>query len=224
MSGVLNTTIVKLLKSGDRRGCTELVHKYQKPLLAQAVRVFGLRREEAEELVGDVLLAVVRTIHSFEFRKGESDFHVWVVTLFRNRVRDAARKQAAQGALFESFTERFGDEHEHPTPADQDVIAGIVRAYQNEMSGDGPGHSASLLAVADVLEKLESWERVLLRCRALDVPYEDIARYTGKQVHYLKVYHARVKKKLKKLMQQHYPELALNDQRQDRQDSATRLA
>ncbi len=207
MSGVLNTTIVKLLKSGDRRGCAELVNKYQKPLLAQAVKVFGLGRQEAEELVGDVLLAVVQNIHSFDFRKGETDFHVWVVTLFRNRVRDIARKQASQHVLFETFNECFGDEHDYVSAAEREVIAGIVRAYQNEMSDDPPEYASSLIAVADVLEKLESWERVLLRCRALDVPYEDIARYTGKPVHYLKVYHARVKKKFMKMMLEHHPDI-----------------
>jgi len=56
---------------------------------------------------------------------------------------------------------------------------------------------------------METWERVLLRCRALDVPYEEIARYTGKTAKQLKVYHARVKKRFMKLLAQHYPELTI---------------
>lgn len=213
MSGVLNTTIVKLLKSGERRGCSELVSKYQRPLRAQAVKVFGLPQEEAEELVADVLLAVVQNIHSFEFKKGENDFHMWVITVFRNRVRDAVRRKAQQGRLFESFNELFGDEHYRSSAVDKEVVAGIVKAYQDELSDSQPEHATSLIAIADVLERLESWERVLLRCRALGVPYEDIARYTGKQVHYLKVYHTRVKKKFMKMLLEHHPNILIHEHR-----------
>ena len=60
-----------------------------------------------------------------------------------------------------------------------------------------------------MLEVMESWERVLLRCRALDVPYEEIARYTGKTPAQLKVYHSRVKQKFVRLLAERYPELAV---------------
>jgi DNA-directed RNA polymerase specialized sigma24 family protein len=64
-----------------------------------------------------------------------------------------------------------------------------------------------LQVIAETLEQMEAWERVLLRCRALDVSYDDIATYTGRPARQLKTYHARTKKKFLRLLAQHYPEV-----------------
>jgi DNA-directed RNA polymerase specialized sigma24 family protein len=137
------------------------------------------------------------------------------MTIFRNRVRDFVRHRAITEGLEQQFEESALDDEEGYTRAEQEVVREIVRRYQDSLrqddkgsSGDGERTAASLKAVADVLETMESWERVLLRCRALDVPYEDIASYTDKPVRQLKVYHARVKKKFVRLLMQHSPQLA----------------
>ena len=211
MAALSNKTVVQELKSGNRLGCTHLVNLYQARLIDEAVRVFHLPREDAEELVGDVLLLVIKNIHTFEFRKGEGDFNGWVITIFRNKVRDFIRKAATTGDLIERFEEAELEEDKTFSKTEQQVTEAIVRRYQEavrQAEGENVGPvAAKLLAIADTLDRLEPWERVLLRCRALDVPYEDIAGYTDKPVAQLKVYHARVKKKFVRILSEQYPEL-----------------
>ena len=215
MARIANKELVGLLKAGNPAGCRHLVEHYQGRLIGEAVNVFDIGQEDAEEIVSDVLLAAVQKIHDFEFKRWDTDFHVWVMTIFKNRVRDFVRHRAINEGIEQRFEESTSDDDEGYTKAEQDVVQEIVRRYQeslvedeNEASRNGQRAASTLKAIVDVLESMESWERVLLRCRALDVPYEDIASYTNKPVRQLKVYHARVKKKFVRLLMQHSPHLS----------------
>lgn len=208
MARISNKQMVEELQRGDRQGCVHLVDVYQGLLLHEAVRVFRIRREDAEEIVSDTLLVVVRKISGFRFKRGDGDFHLWVMTIFRNRVRDFVRHQALHGKLIEGFSENVDE--------DDVLMRSVVRQYQSEVQREMQEEPETMVGVgklqmiADVLDTMESWERVLLRCRALDVPYEDIATYTGKPVKQLKVYHARVRAKFVTLLAKHFPELQKN--------------
>jgi len=200
--------LVEELKAGERRGCTHLVDAFQGRLMWEAEHVFRLVHEDAEELVSDVLLLVVQKIHCFRFRRDEKDFHFWVMAIFRNKLKDLVRHKALTKGLLEYFDEqRFSDSEETPG-AEREVVAAIVKEYEDSIRrNDGGGHEsgnhAALERVADVLESMEPWERVLLRCRALDIPYREIAGYTLKSEGQLKVYHARVTKKFIRLYSDH---------------------
>ena len=215
MAQVSNGEIVGALKAGDPAGCRHLVELYQDRLLGEAVQVFHLPHLDAEELVSDVLLTVIERVDGFEFKRGDGDFHFWVMTIFRNRVRDFARHSALTDGLMESFQEAALENEETYSSVEKQVVATIVRKYEESLAeandveegGNGTDCSSKLKLIEETLEKMETWERVLLRCRALDVPYEDIARYTGKSTKQLKVYHARVKKRFVKQLALHYPEL-----------------
>lgn len=213
MARASNKQIVQELKHGNPSGCRHLVELYQERLVGDAVGVFDVLQEDAEELVSDVLLTVVEKIQAFEFKRGEGDFHYWVMTIYRNRVRDFVRHQAITGGLEERFQESEYDDDEQYSGTEREVVAGIVRRYQDSLReadalSDAAGGGEKLRIVTETLEGMETWERVLLRCRALDVPYEEIAGYTGKPAKQLKVYHARVKKKFVKMLMEHFPELA----------------
>lgn len=213
MGRVTNRQVVEELKNGDQIGAVHLVDLYQSRLISEAVNVFHMPLLDSEEIVNDVLLAVVQRIQSFTFGKSDGDFHFWVMTIFRNRVRDFARHQTLTEGWMVNFAETEKENPAEYTESELEVTRSIVREYeeslrisdQNESgSARGPG---KLQRISEVLESLETWERVLLRCRALDIPYEDIAKYTGKTAKQLKVYHGRVKKKFVKLLSQYYPEL-----------------
>ena len=216
MPNVSHRQVVQELKEGNRLGCNHLIASYQDRLLGEAVHVFHVPLPDAEELVSDVLLAVVRNIHSFEFKKSEADFHYWIMTIFRNRVRDFVRHRALTDGLVEYFEESALECRDEFSSTEREVVAAIVRDYQESLclpdeeraTDDKESAKGKLHVIAETLERMETWERVLLRCRALDVPYEEIAGYTGKTAKQLKVYHARVKRKFMKLLAQHYPELA----------------
>ncbi|MBX2989893.1 MAG: sigma-70 family RNA polymerase sigma factor [Bacteroidetes bacterium] len=188
-----------------------LADAFQNKLLHEAVNVFGLNVQDSEELVSDVLVSVVTKIHSFEFKRHDSDFNGWVIRIFRNRVRDYVRQRAAAAESFVEFIDDPLTNGEGCSPQEKELANYIVRQYEHAnrdaVDGCNGGISSKLMAIADALDRLESWERVLLRCRALDISYEEIAGYTRKPVAHLKVYHARVKKKFIKLLAEYYPEL-----------------
>jgi RNA polymerase sigma factor (sigma-70 family) len=217
-----NNTIVRELRERDRLGCVHLVDAFQARLIGEAVSLFHVALEDAEELVSDVLLNVVKNIDAFQFKRSESDFTSWVVTIFRNRMRDFVRHQAKSDGLVQRFEESELEADETYSGTARDVVAMIVRNYEEAIRRSDGGDarvrndgeiSEKLIAIADALDRLESWERVLVRCRALEVPYEDIAKYTDKPVAQLKVYHARVKKKFVKLLAETYPELLHHEER-----------
>jgi len=212
-SRATNRQIVQELQAGDRRGCAHLLDAYQAKLTWEAEHVFRLLREDSEEIVSDVLLSVVRKIHRFQFRRGEEDFHFWVMAVFRNKVRDFLRHQALTRGVMEYFDEQRLEDVEASSPTDREVVASFFRSYQASLERDELDEAASeetgaLHKVTEVLEKLEPWERVLLRCRALDVPYEEISGYTGKNVKQLKVYHARVRRKFLRIFENLSQEVA----------------
>ena len=220
MARIPNRQIVKELKEGDRLGCVHLVAIYHNRLIGEAMDVFQVPQLDAEELINDVLLAVVEKISSFEFKRSDGDFHYWVMTIFRNKVKDFLRHQSRREGVMESFHEPSLEEEREYTSTEREVIAALLRAYEHPMEqsseenkGGAPNGSGRLRLIVEALDRLETWERVLLRCRALDVPYEEIALYTGKPSNHLKVYHARVKKKFVKILAESYGEPTMYETR-----------
>jgi RNA polymerase sigma factor (sigma-70 family) len=212
MARVSNQQIVRELKEGDRIGCRHLVDLYQWRLLGEATRLFRVPRVDAEELVNDVLLAVVNKISTFEFKRSDGDFHFWVMTVFRNRVRDFMRHRALTDGLGENIDEAALEDDKTYSASEREVVRSILQNYEEALTlpedGEAPAKNnagGALEAIAQALDKLETWERVLLRCRALEIPYEEIARQTGKPAKHLKVYHARVKKKFLNILAQYVP-------------------
>ncbi len=215
MPRISEAQVVRELKDGDRDGCRHLVEQFQALLTGQGTNVFRIPRADVEELVSDTLLAVVKGIGRFQFRNGEGDLTCWISTIFRNRVRDFLRHKAQSGRLLTQFEESALENEDDYSQAEHQVVIAIVRSYQEALrvaggDRDSPpsdGAAGKLRVIEETLEEMEPWERVLLRCRALEIPFQEIAEYTGKPVAQLKVYHGRVKKKFIRLLARHYPEL-----------------
>ena len=202
-----NQQIVRELKEGDQRGCRHLIEAYQDRLVTEAVHVFQVPLLDAEELVSDVLLTVVTKVGTFQFKRSDGDFHYWVMTIFRNRVRDFMRRRATTEGLQVHFDEAALEDDETYSSAEREVVRTLIRRYEESLRSPGGSDRdagadtvGKLHVVIEVLDQLETWERVLLRCRALGIPYEEIAQYTEKPAKQLKVYLARVKKKFLKLL------------------------
>lgn len=208
MSRVSNRQLVEELQSGNRLGCTHLVEVYHRRLLYECIRVFEIDPRDSEEIVDDVLLSVVQKIGTFSFKKSDSDFHYWIMTIFRNKVRDFVRRRVV---LYGSAGPTVGLYATNGNGED-DESSGLVQAAINEYERsilDDDEEKDPLGWVAEVLDTMHPWERVLLRCRALEVPYNDIARYTGKTAVQLKAYHPRVKKRFLRLLAERASEKGL---------------
>ena len=206
---ISNRQIVDELKEGKRCGYEHLTGQFQKKLLREAISKYGLPLQDAEEVVNDALLAAVDGIKRFEFKKSDSDFGWWMKVILRNRALDHLKKRMARGGLMSYFDEALFEDETSARGSEKEVVAWIVRCYQDSLQGkDGEDRNRRTVDILfDVLETMEPWERVLLRCRAQDVSYAEIARYTGKTVAQLKVYHGRVRKKLSRLLLERHPDL-----------------
>ena len=53
-----------------------------------------------------------------------------------------------------------------------------------------------LNVLQQLLDEMEDWERILLLMRGQDIPYSEISKFVNKPEKQLKVYYARLKKKL----------------------------
>lgn len=201
MSRISNRQLVEELKSGHYKGAHNLVQAYQRTLIAECIRSFSLDPMDAEEIANDVLVSVIQKIYQFQFKRSDSDFHFWVMAILRNRVRDFVRRGMRAGC---DGAETFP---QGPFAENGASIQAAVRFFERSLQEDELTRP-DLSAVVDALEALKPWERVLLQCRALGMSYGDIAGYTGKTCNQLKVYHARVKSKFKRLLSERLPETA----------------
>jgi RNA polymerase sigma factor (sigma-70 family) len=169
--------------------------------------MYRIDRADAEELVSDVLLLVASRIVGFEFKKADSDFRSWVLTILRNRARDYLRRTSADRHPMASLDDQVIPDDSFLRAHDDEVTISIIRGL------GGRGHEVHDLfrehekvsQLKEILETMPVWEQVLLRCRALDIPYEEIATYTGKPASVLKVYHRRVQKKIRKKIETQFP-------------------
>jgi len=195
-----NREIVEDLRKGTERGYRRFSNEYRKRLIHEAVSSYNVSRDDAEELANDVLMVVAAEIDRFRFRDSDNNFRSWVLTIFRNRIRDHMRKCSTIAHL----RDRLNDSN---TPADRslmlsldnEVVVSSSRGATRPAEPDSDKTSGSRLdQLSEALESLAPWEQVLLRCRAMGIPYEDIAKYTGKKATILKVYHRRVCEKLRR--------------------------
>ncbi len=208
MSRVSNRQLVEELQSGNRLGCSHLVETYHRRLLYECIRVFEIEPRDSEEIVDDVLLSVVQKIGTFSFKKSDSDFHYWIMAIFRNKVRDFVRRRVV---LYGSTVPTVGFYSTNGNGEDDEasgLVQAAIREYERSVLEDDEKENP-LAWVAEVLDTMHPWERVLLRCRALEVPYNDIARYTDKTAVQLKVYHPRVKKRFLRLLAERASEKGL---------------
>ena len=208
MPRISNLQMVEELKAGDRLGCIHLVETYRKKLILECTNAFRMNVLDAEEVVDDVLLSIIRKIGQFSFKKTESDFHFWIMKIFRNKLKDFVRRRVAAGRSGPLSDSLRSNECSLETE-EVGLILAAIRSYERsvlEAERSAPSNRV-LACIVEALDDMEPWEQTLLRCRALEVPYSDIARYTGKKANLLKVYHARVKKKFVRLMMARHPEL-----------------
>jgi RNA polymerase sigma-70 factor (ECF subfamily) len=114
-----------------------LVSRHEEPLLNYIAKRCGGRRGEAEELLQETFLRVVRSASSYE---PEAKFTTWLYTIARNLCIDRSRRQADQTKL--SMDEPIGDDPDDDTRvermADDEATSASVdhdrRAFRNELA------------------------------------------------------------------------------------------
>jgi len=83
-----DASLVAGLRTRDQEAFTDLIRRYQRPLLSVALRI-SKNHEDAEEIIQDAFLRVFQRIESF---RGESLFRTWLTRITINEALMKIRK------------------------------------------------------------------------------------------------------------------------------------
>lgn len=93
--------LVSLAQQGDGAAVEELVSRYEDKVYNLAYRMMG-NREDAEDVLQDAFLNVIRSIDGF---KGKSSFSTWLYRITSNaaltRLRKKSRKEKSEGEFLD---------------------------------------------------------------------------------------------------------------------------
>lgn len=157
---------------------TVLYNRYGKKLYSYAIRTWNVNEDEAWDLIYKTLYKVIDSYTNYQFET-ESKFASFVFKIFINYLRNHYRDNKI-AKTFE-FSSMDDVDVSSKTPAETETITNV-----------------KLLALNEVLDKMEDWERMLLLMRSEGRAYSEIAQYIDKPENQLKVYYQRLKEQLTK--------------------------
>lgn len=105
----------------------EFYDLYWRPVYGYARR-YGLGRQDAEDVVQDVMVAAVRALPGFEYQPDRGRFRGWMATLARRKVIDRLRRRAAR-VPEAACREEAGDWDGVPDPSSETVDAHWEREW-----------------------------------------------------------------------------------------------
>jgi RNA polymerase sigma-70 factor (ECF subfamily) len=168
MAAPLDPDAVLMLrvKRGDRTAFTELVQKYQQPVMNFIYRT--LRDEtEAEDLAQNVFLQVYKSRARY---RQTAKFSTWLFTIARNLCLNELRRRSRHPA--ESLEETHPDNEDQPRLQIEDhaALSPPEKLLQGELSRK----------IADAVAGLpENQRSAILLCRQEDLSYEEMAEILG---------------------------------------------
>ena len=154
------------VQRGDRAAFTELVGKYQQPVLHFIHRT--LRDEaEAEDLAQNVFLQVYKSRARY---RQTAKFSTWLFTIARNLCLNELRRRSRHPA--ESLDETSPDHEDQPRHQIEDQT--------RPSPPDALLHGELAGKIADAVAALpENQRTAILLCRQEDLSYEDMAKILG---------------------------------------------
>jgi RNA polymerase sigma-70 factor, ECF subfamily len=137
-------------QAGDAGGYEALLQRYATRLYGYFLRATG-RHHEAEDLLGELVLRLVRQLKKYDHR---GRFEPWLFRIAANLVRDWRRRQRTR-----------------PQPASLDVAEAGGSAWVDRLASGGRAPDAALLAaeaaerLAAAMERLEEPTREVILLR-----------------------------------------------------------
>lgn len=92
MSVTRDSLILQITQGGDSLSWEEFFSIYQ-PFLFRVVKRWGIKDEDASDIVQDVFVTLVRTLPQFEYRPEKGRFRGWLKTIVRNAAIDWFRRK-----------------------------------------------------------------------------------------------------------------------------------
>ena len=178
MSSPLEETY-KLKTLSRNEFITVIYNRYGKKLYTYAIRTWNLDEDAAWDLIYKTLYKVIDSYTNYEFAS-EDKFASFVFKIFINYLRNHYR-DTKESKMFE-----FG------SMDDFDLSKKETKEEEEQTT------NKKLIALNEVLDKLEDWERMLLLMRSEGRAYSEIAKYIDKPENQLKVYYQRLKGQIQK--------------------------
>ena len=150
------------VKRGDRAAFTELVDKYQQPVMNLVYRTLH-DEAEAEDLAQTVFLQVYKSAQRYESR---AKFSTWLFTIARNLCLNEIRRRSRHPA--ESIEEAHAEHEDQPRQQyeDKSQIAPPEKLLHGELAQK----------IEEALAGLpENQRTAILLCRQDELSYEEIA-------------------------------------------------
>jgi len=195
---LIDQGLIARFNSGDESAFVEIMNRYQAKISSLTLSLLK-NAADAEEITQDTFIRAHRGLGRF---RGDSSLATWLyriaVNLSRNRYWYFFRRMRHATC---SLERPLGDDSDATF---SDLIASEVNdPLQETVSGE----FADL--IAHCMEKLESRHREILNMRnLLNLSYEEIATTLRINVGTVKSRIARARENLRRLIAQHYPDLA----------------
>ncbi len=93
-----NASLLLRIRDREDQHSWKEFHKIYAPMIIGFAMTRGLTRDDAEDLCGQCLQAVVSQIDTFEYSKSRGGFKAWLRTLVSRRIVDQFRKRRPQQA------------------------------------------------------------------------------------------------------------------------------
>ncbi|TNE53312.1 MAG: sigma-70 family RNA polymerase sigma factor [Bacteroidetes bacterium] len=186
MFAIITSEVNKVKKLGERLFqkkirskedfLSECYERYGQKLCAYGKHSWKLPEDEAWDLTYKTLYRVVEVAPKYQF-ESQDKFRSFVFTTFINYIKNHFRdqKQLIQVPL-------------------EDRVGQLGTSETKEASKPHP----KLLALEEILESLEDWQRILVLMRSDGRSYAEIAEFVDKPEKQLKVYYQRIKEQIKK--------------------------
>ena len=87
------TTLLRAMRDMDNHGGWKEFHDKYARVIHDAARSQGLSETEAEDVVQETLLSVVRTMPDFDYNPARCSFKTWLLHLTRCRIADHFRRR-----------------------------------------------------------------------------------------------------------------------------------
>jgi DNA-directed RNA polymerase specialized sigma24 family protein len=176
-------------------GISVLYERYGRKLYGYGKYNWNVEDDDNWGIVYQTLFKVFEKIKEYEF-DSEKSFAGIVFKIYLNYLRKHHRKamHRAQFIEFTTFNELNFEEagEERLMGAERAVRSQLVKNH--EADEDEPAPDSTLMKyLKEELDKLESWQRMLLELKSQNMPYKDISRYIDKPAGQLKVYYQRLR-------------------------------
>ncbi len=158
----------------SRKFVEELYILYAAKLMAYTRKNYQVPEDDAMNLVYKTIYRIAEVRDRYHFS-------------------EEARRQGFVFRTFLNYLKNYYRDNKSFETKNFEVDLADLSSEKNEQD---TATSPQLILLQQLLDRMEDWERILLLMRGQDIPYSEISVFVNKPEKQLKVYYARLKKKL----------------------------